>query len=87
MTGWCIGIGICLKIGDIAVSVVFGADKAFSIGKLIGNRKRRRSGKIAGSAFATEDTTRVPQVPSRFGQEQPPFKEILYSFSPKFCFR
>ena len=47
MTGWCIGIGICLKIGDIAVSVVFGADKAFSIGKLIGNRKRRRSGKIA----------------------------------------
>ena len=30
---------------------------------------------------------RVPQVPSRFGQEQPPFKEILYSFSPKFCFR
>ena len=69
MTGWCIGIGICLKIGDIAVSVVFGADKAFSIGKLIGNRKRRRSGKIAGSAFATEDTTvcAAGSVPVRTG--------------------
>ncbi len=69
MAGWCIGIGICLKIGDIAVSVVFGADKAFSIGKLVGNGKRRRSGKIAGSAFATEDTTACAagSVPVRTG--------------------
>ena len=70
MTGWCIGIGICLKIGDIVVPVVFGADKIFPIGKLVGNRKRRRSGKIAGSTFATEDTTACAagSVPVRTGE-------------------
>ena len=69
MFDWRIGIGVCLKIGDIAVTAVFGAHKLFSVGELVGNRKRRGSGKIAGSALTAEDTASYAagSVPVRAG--------------------